>query len=833
MGEVFSARDVELDRTVALKCLGPRVASLPGAVTRLIHEAKAVSAINHPNIVTVHEVIRAESGLAIATELVEGSPLRHWCGQPQPVGQVALWGRQIAWGLEAAHKHGIVHGDIKPENVMMRPDGYLKILDFGLARHTGTLEDIDAVPLGTLGYMSPEQIGGQALTGASDIFSLGTMLLELVTGVHPFLSNTASETTRAIATHAPPIPDLQDRARGVPLENLLRAMLSKAPEQRPDAGTVAARLGEVRGDAADNRRKWWRAALAAMLTGVALFGWFWLRRHAGEERTPRTPHIVPFTTYEGSETEPSFSPDGKVIAFAWTGENGLKRDIYVKAIGSENAVRLTSDAEESSSPVWSPDGRQIAFLRRSPDSSAPLVMVVAAAGGVPRMVGTIVNPNGFPGPLGWWPDSQSLVARDSTPRGIALVRLSLEDGAKHPLTAPPALESDGLPVLSPDGRLIAFTRRTVNTGSVCLLAADNGQARCFYAGGAPGGTAGQIGGIAWEADGKGLLYCDGSAIWRLRIDGNRFGHPAKALEGVFADLTGDRQGRRLAFSKTSSDLNIWRIGHDGKRSEKLIASSAEDSEPAFSPDGRQILFRSRRTGAWEFFVCEQDGSHPRQLTRFGGHLGSGRWSPGGQWIAFDGYGSPAEKSAKFTSIYVISAMGGPVRRVTPDSADAIVPGWSHDGRWIYYLQSDGSRQETWKVPFEGGAPVQMAKFGMFDVTESPDGRYLYYTSDSGTSGIWRRGVTGGDPVLLKGTEREQLFRYWGLAKGGIYFVEGPLNPVVQFLDLATMRTRPLATLRRAIQRGPRGLAVKPDGSEFLYVEDDLTLSDIMLIENLL
>jgi serine/threonine protein kinase len=264
---------------------------------------------------------------------------------------VALWGRQIAWGLEAAHKHGIVHGDIKPENVMVRPDGCLKILDFGLARHAGTPEDLDEVPLGTLGYMSPEQIGGQSLTAASDIFSLGTMLLELVTGVHPFLANTASETTRAIARDAPPIPDLQDRARGVPLENLLRAMLSKAPEQRPDAGTVAARLGDVQREAAGRRGKWIRVALAAVLAGVALCGWLWLRRDAGEQRAPRTPHIVAFTTYEGSETQPSFSPDGQSIAFAWTGEKDLKRDIYVKAIGSENAVRLTSDAEESTSPA--------------------------------------------------------------------------------------------------------------------------------------------------------------------------------------------------------------------------------------------------------------------------------------------------------------------------------------------------------------------------------------------------------------------------------------------------------------------------------------------------
>ena len=265
----------------------------------------------------------------------------------------------------------------------------------------------------------------------------------------------------------------------------------------------------------------------------------------------------------------------------------------------------------------------------------------------------------------------------------------------------------------------------------------------------------------------------------------------------------------------------------------MIASSEEDSEPAFSPDGRQILFRSMRTGSFELFVCGEDGSHPRQLTRFAGHLGSARWSPDGQWIAFDGHGVPAEKSTKYTNVYVVSAAAGPARQVTQDAAESIVPGWSHDGRWIYYLRSDGSRQETWKAPFEGGAPQRVAQFGMFDVTESPDGRYLYYTQDVGASGIWRRAVSGGEAMLVKGTEREQLFRYWGLAKGGIYFVEGPLNPVVQFVDLGTTRVRPLATIRRAIQRGPRGMAVSPDGSQFLYVEDDLTLSDIMLIENLL
>ena len=189
MGRVYSAHDPDLDREVALKVIAPKAEA--SSSESFIREAQAASALNHPNIVTVYEVIRSGPTVAIAMELVTGTSLRHYCGTAQPVEKVALWGRQIAHALAEAHARGIVHRDIKPENLMLRPDGYIKVLDFGLARRAGADRADDELALGTLGYMSPEEIEQQPITAASDIFSLGVVLYELASGTNPFRGESA------------------------------------------------------------------------------------------------------------------------------------------------------------------------------------------------------------------------------------------------------------------------------------------------------------------------------------------------------------------------------------------------------------------------------------------------------------------------------------------------------------------------------------------------------------------------------------------------------------------------------------------------------------------
>ena len=623
MGEVFSARDRELGRMVAIKFVGARSRLLPAARQRLVHEAQAASALDHPNLVTVHEVLRFESGVAIVTELVKGQSLRAFAGAAVPIQQVAVWGAQIAHALAAAHAESIVHSDIKPENVMLRDDGYIKILDFGLARDVGLGLSVDNLTLGTVGYMSPEQTRGEALTGASDVFSLGVMLLELATGTHPFLAKTTTAATIAITQSevnypAPPVPG------GKAFAALLGAMLDKAPDRRPfmaDAARALERVVALQARRIRGRVVWGAGAVAAI--GAAIAAILIWNRPADERVATR---VAPLTNYSGSETEPAFSPDGTKLAFAWTGETGVNRDVYVKRVPDGDAARFTPGDANYHAPAWSPDGQQIAMLRGVRGSSQDVV-IVAAEGGEPRLVGRIADTQGFKRTVGWWPDGKSLLVRDAVAGGIRLVRLSLSAAAPQAMTAPPPTEQDAFVTPSPDGARIAFARLGGVKAAVCLLRADGrpqeaGVDPCIH-------RPSSVAGLAWEADGKALLLADGSALWRLALDGDRVKRAARIAEGNFAALAADPRGSRLAFARTLSDMNMWRTDRDGRQPRQIAPSSAEDSEPRFSPDGAKLVFRSLRTGALELWVADSDGSHPVQLTSTAGHLGSAQWSPDG------------------------------------------------------------------------------------------------------------------------------------------------------------------------------------------------------------
>jgi serine/threonine protein kinase len=241
MGEVYAARDTELDRPVALKFLLSEADGDRSGIRRFVREAKAASALSHPNILTVYEVVHAESGLAIAMELVEGRALRDLRGRRLGTEPVMDLGRQIASALATAHEKGLVHREIKPENLVLRQDGLVKVLDFGLARGFPTQAKAETqttgsdTAAGTPRYMSPAQLRGEALTGATDVFSLGVVLYELATGKHPFEAEYAWETAYAIHSREPASPASVNDAISPALEALILAMLTKDPNARPSA----------------------------------------------------------------------------------------------------------------------------------------------------------------------------------------------------------------------------------------------------------------------------------------------------------------------------------------------------------------------------------------------------------------------------------------------------------------------------------------------------------------------------------------------------------------------------------------------------------------------
>jgi Tol biopolymer transport system component len=825
MGRVYSARDPELGRMVAIKLLAPDLVPSRSAVERLRREAKAASALNHPHIVTVYEVIRAAEDIGIVMELVEGDSLRSFCGSPQEISRVVQWGAQIARALAAAHERSIVHRDIKPENLIVRRDGIVKVLDFGLARyledgqtHTG---QSSAMLAGTLNYMAPEQTRAEPATSASDIFSLGLVLYELATGTHPFRGASPIDTAHAIGHAEPKRPSSVNRDIPSALNALLLRMLDKNSAVRPSAIDVIEQLSGM--PAARAARRSWRPArvaaaiLLCLAAGLAVLRFREPAAGPPEAVTdlttalpgsPKALRIMPFTSLDGSETDPAFSPDGRQIAFTWNREGASS--IYVMPIGGGEPRRLTNHPGPDTNAAWSPDGQLVAFLR-GPATSRVAVMTVPAVGGAERNVGYIEDTLGYPGPIAWMPDGQSLIVRDAVPHGPQLFRLSLATGEKRAITAS---KLGGGFALSPDGSQLALERSSPSDRvKICVLALGSNTEKCLSE--TLLGT-----NMAWLADNRTLLLSNKLGSWSQSVE---TGAVAKLTDERFEGLVSDRQGRRLAFSRRYSDLNIWRIGTDGTPAAKLIASSMEDSEPEYSPDGNRILFRSNRSGNFELWVCASDGSNAVQITSLGGHLGSGRWSPDSRQVAFDAM-TPHDKNV---GVWLAPSTGGSARRLTPREMPASVPSWSRDGRWIYFMSEAGVS----KISSSGGASEKVTDDEGLDIAESPDGQFLYYRKGRSVPGIWRLPASGGQPALISGTETT-FSRYWQLAKGGIYFVDPSGEPpALKYLDLIAGHAPLLAKLPAGLVVGPRGLTISPDGRWILFTREDLTFSDIMLVED--
>ena len=816
MGEVFAAADAELGRKVAMKFVRAGIRFQPEAADRLEREARSASILNHPNLVTVYDILRSDLEIALVSEFVEGKSLRAFCGTPQPSKQVIFWSAQIARGLTAAHRSGIVHGDIKPENIMARPDGYIKVLDFGLAHRHGARDLWGDMPVGSIGYMSPEQTRGEILLPATDVFSLGVVMVELLTGKHPFLRDGAAPTTRAIREpEALFLTGIDPKLAKGSLAPLIRRMLHRDPAERPSAAEVAERL-EAIGNAGHIRRAVTRTVgVVAAIAAAASIAYF--------RPSSAPPTVFPVTDYAGEAVEPALSPDGAKVAFVWSGLDDY-RNVYVRSIDRDDLLRLSTSPREESSPSWSPNGRQIAFVRRSPDGGYQDVVVIPAGGGPERIFGRTMDRQGYRG-LEWWPDSGSVILRDAVGDGRPLVRL-FPDGSRIPLTNPGIGRQDYHPALSPDRGTLAFMRASVSAAFTCrmpLWGREEKRVNC---------SAQQDGvvGLGWLADSRRLLAGGRRGIGILGSDGRL----QPLILGKVDDITVNAAATRAIFSRKMQDLNIWKLDTATGRASKFLASRQEDSEPDFSPDGQKIVFRSNRTGSQELYICDKAGGHLRQLTSLHGEVGSARWSPDGKWIAFDGFNLSEiapPRNAQTTNIYVVSADGGAPVRLTDNSVECLVPAWSRDSRWVYFSKEATAQQiETWKVPVTGGTSVQVAAMQMFDAVESEDGRWLYFTRPAdGLSGIWRRPVAGGRPELIPGTDKA-YYRSWNLRGNLLVFHSESKEPGFRILDLITFRERDAGPPPKAVFNGPRNVSVSPDGATILFTQMDVLVGDLFRID---
>jgi serine/threonine protein kinase/Tol biopolymer transport system component len=722
MGEVYLAHDAKLKRKVALKILPPQFISDPERVRRFERESRAVSALNHPNLITIYDIGISDGVHYIATEFVTGKTVRDLIDEGLKMREALAIATQVAEALGAAHQEGVLHRDIKPENIMVRPDGYVKVLDFGLAKlsEQSTAEELNlssqtqpGLLMGTLAYMSPEQAAGDAVDERSDIWSLGIVLYEMMTGSSPTKGANRLETLGAIlskeplsaADSHPPLPSELDHILGKALEKdrelryqtasdfradlkRLKREIDSSPSVSGDKGLAARRnLAAV----ASSAKPWPRRAIIsglAALVVLSLVGWL-LAPKWGATKAPAGPDWsralnVQLTIKEASELFSSLAPDGK--AFVYVSYEAGNTDIYWQRVGGKNPTNLTKDSTENeTTPAFSPDGNLIAFHSAREPSG---LYIMEATGENPRRLSDIgYHPS-------WSPDGKQIVVgaewigvhsnKSTSPSALWIIDVAT--GAKRLLTEGDAAQ----PSWSPDGGRIAYWYwSTEGRGDIATIPA---------AGGVPVRITSEDStdwNPVWSPDGKYIYFSSdrgGSMnLWRIAVDektGEAVGAPESvptpsryALSVSFA-----RDGKSLAYVRYESLSNLQSIPLDAA-SGKITAEATwvtrgftGSSHPQLSPDGERFVARWPRLTQEDIAIFNRDGSNWRALTDDKFQDRRPRWFPDGRRVAFS-----SDRSGS-NQIWSINADGTGLRQLTfADGNGASLPVLSPDGTSLAYL----------------------------------------------------------------------------------------------------------------------------------------------------
>jgi Tol biopolymer transport system component len=852
MGEVYKARDTRLDRVVAVKVLPPDFARDAAARQRFDREARIVASLNHPHICTLFDVGHTDGADFLVMEYLEGETLAARLTRGKlPLDQALRHGIEIAGAVAAAHAAGIVHRDLKPGNIMLTKQG-TKLLDFGLAKgselavvpdevtRSGDAHTRAGTIMGTVGYMSPEQAEGKPLDARSDIFSVGTILYEMVTGQRAFRGDSSVATLAAILDKEP-----APLGAGAPnaLQRVVARCLRKDPEARYQhmadvrialedlEDEVNARRSTTGAGARTRRLAALGLALVAVVALAASTLVWWLARQGNQTSAPV--EVVPLTSSAGSEDEPSFSPDGKQVAFSWDGENQDNYDIYVKLIGAPKPLRLTTDPAEDHGPLFSPDGQSIGFTRMA--NGRLSYVVIPAIGGGERVVADL-GPDtrdptwtfGWCCSSAWLPDGKAIIVD-------GLRRLSRETGDVRSLSSGSgALLTGWYPAVSPDGRTLAFARPSsravtgIHLIDMSVRGEPVGEPRTVVM------FDGEVSGLAWTADGRQLVFSGGrlsgagvsKVLWRIAAAEGA--HPDRLPFGDDASSPAiSPAGGRIAFVRTTLDVSIWRTslgdGTAPSAPAKFVSSTRNEWNPQYSPDGKRLAFESNRTGESAIWVGDADGSNLIEVfSRAGKHSGTPRWAPDNERLAFD---STAAGSS--FDIYAIRVGSAQPVRLTMDPADDAMPSWSPDGRWVYFGSTRTGRWEVWKVPPAGGQATQVTRNGGACAFPSADGTRIYYTKHDGDAALWSMPVAGGAETQVLPSVVGRAFAVFA---DRIYFVPGADRNgryAVHFLPFATGVASPVV----GIASSPGlGMTVSPDRREILYPLDDSTNKDLMLVE---
>jgi eukaryotic-like serine/threonine-protein kinase len=772
MGEVYRAKDTRLGREVALKILPESFAREGDRLRRFEQEARAVAALNHPNILAIHDIGEQDGTPFIVSELLEGETLRAVLERGLvPQRKTIEYGVQIAHGLAAAHEKGIVHRDLKPENVFITKDGRIKILDFGLAKLAqsagsqaeevtlATSHTTAGMVMGTASYMAPEQVRGEAADPRTDIFAFGAVLYEMISGVRAFRRDTAAETMTAVLKDDP--AELSDVGRMISpaLERIIRRCLEKNPQQRfQSARDLSFALSALSGTetggvarvAASPKRfpllLWLSMALA--LVAVAAVTWFIARR---PEPTSRMQFALAVPD-EMSVSHMALSHDGTMLVFVSPEENSALPMLYVQRIGS-SSVTLLPGTQGASYPFWSPDGAYVAFFANGK------LLKMAISGGTPQVLASALAGRGgswgSKGVIIFAPNAESPLWRingDGTGMAPATKVIGNGDDQSH-----------RWPLFLPDGNRFLFW--TGNFGN-----AKDDRVSGIYAGALDSKDRKLVilcrSSFAYDA--HHLYYADdqrqlvsmafdissATVLGSVTVIANVVGFQPSTYWAAFAAARNGTLIYNTSVGAAESALT-W-IDRSGKQLGR-IGDIGIMANPALSPDGSRVALdiSDQKANNVDLWIESTTGAGNSRFTFDPSEEVAGVWSRDGQMVAYRGTsGGGVSLNLKRASGLEREKERYAVPRSTMD--DLLPNSWSLDGQQILCTRQTAAGDYLVLMPVAGGEPTRFltSKGSETNGQISPDGKWVAYASDE--SGAWEIYVTSFPDVAGK----------WQVSRGG-------------------------------------------------------------------
>jgi eukaryotic-like serine/threonine-protein kinase len=789
MGVVYRAEDSRLGRMVALKFLAPELGRDPIAKARFLNEARAASALEHPNVCTVLDMGETEEGLLfLAMPLYTGESLESRLARgPLPVNEALDIATQVARGLAKAHQSGIVHRDVKPANLFLTEDGVVKVLDFGIAKLIGESVLTRAGSLlGTPFYMAPEQTRGQEVDARADVWSLGAVLYQMLTGRCPFAGGSDAAVVYAVL-HRDPEPLAHLRPEVPPeIARIVARMLEKEPERRyADAGEALAELRRAQGlasatisrvpaDRNPRRRVGLVVILGLALAAATLVG-ILAGRRLGQAPGPQPKDFKQLTDYPGTETFPSLSPEGTYFVYARSVAGNS--DIFLQRVSGSNPQNLTPDSPaDDTQPAYSPDGQQIAF--RSERDGGGIFLMGATGESVHRLTDFGFNP-------AWSPDGRQIAvgtesaldpaSRESNSQ-ISIIDLTAQ--ARRPLPV-----GDGLqPSWSPHGWRIAYWG---------LKGAE--AHRAIF-----------------------TIAADGSQAPRTVIEDDKYNwSPAWSPEGKFLYFASNRSG----------SMNLWRIAIDERTGKtqgdpEPLATAAEWSAlPSFSHDGRNLVYATAFSRSFlELLAFDPERGQPvggaTVVYQGSPQVGACDVSPDGRWFVYRA-GSPHE------DLFLIRTDGRERLQLTDDPARDRSPRWSPDAKNILFYSSRSGKYEAWTIRPDGSAPTQVTHLphDVYSPVWSPDGNQIAFTYDP--QGVAILDLTQPRSALrfLPSVEGGKVFARVSWSRDGKFLAGQLLLPDGSPVPGVVLWSLENNTYRRLTSTGIDPVFF-PDGKRILFTEPD-------------